>query len=216
MKRILIVEDTIELAEALQNSLEREGYSVAIATRAAQAGALAASHRPDLVVLDLGLPDRDGYSVLEQLRSRGDDAPVLILSARRDEADKLQGFRLGADDYVTKPFGAMELLARIAALLRRHERTCPGAGKAPAAPAAAPAAPAAAPAALPDEALRERFGLTPRQIDVARLIGEGLTNAEIAEKLGLSFFTVRAHTEQVLAKLAVPSRAGVGALLYAG
>lgn len=209
MKRILIVEDTIELAEALQNSLEREGYSVAIATRAAQAGALAASHRPDLVVLDLGLPDRDGYSVLEQLRSRGDDAPVLILSARRDEADKLQGFRLGADDYVTKPFGAMELLARIAALLRRHERTRGGAGE-------APSAPATAPAALPDEALRERFGLTPRQIDVARLIGEGLTNAEIAEKLGLSFFTVRAHTEQVLAKLGVPSRAGVGALLYAG
>jgi DNA-binding response OmpR family regulator len=208
MKRILIVEDTIELAEALQNSLEREGYSVAIATRAAQAGALAASHRPDLVVLDLGLPDRDGYSVLEQLRSRGDDAPVLILSARRDEADKLQGFRLGADDYVTKPFGAMELLARIAALLRRHERTRGGNGE-------ASAAPAAAPAALADEALRERYGLTPRQIDVARLIGEGMTNAEIAEKLGLSFFTVRAHTEQVLAKLAVPSRAGVGALLYA-
>jgi DNA-binding NarL/FixJ family response regulator len=145
--------------------------------------------------------------VLEQLRSRGDDAPVLILSARRDEADKLRGFRLGADDYVTKPFGAMELLARIAALLRRHERTRGGAGESPAPPAPAP---------LADEALRERFGLTPRQIDVARLIGEGLTNAEIAERLGLSFFTVRAHTEQVLAKLAVPSRASVGALLYAG
>jgi DNA-binding response OmpR family regulator len=90
--------------------------------------ALATAERPDLIVLDLGLPDRDGYSVLDELRTRGVQVPVLILSARNLEADKLQGFRLGADDYVTKPFSIMELLARISALLRRAPR-------APAAPA---------------------------------------------------------------------------------
>src|SRR5688500_14853524 len=74
---------------------------------------------PDLVVLDLGLPDRDGYHVLEQLRARGCGSPVLILSARGLEADKVRGFRLGADDYVTKPFGVVELMARVDAHLRR-------------------------------------------------------------------------------------------------
>ncbi|MBV9774206.1 MAG: response regulator [Gemmatimonadetes bacterium] len=204
MKRILIVEDTVELAEALRDSLEREGYEVALATRAAHALAMAASHPPDLVVLDLGLPDRDGYHVLEQLRGRGVESPVLILSARREEADKLQGFRLGADDYVTKPFGALELLARIAAHLRRADAAARHAAGAPARQAIV----------LGDDDLRERYGLTARQIDVARLIGEGLTNTEIASRLGVSFFTVRAHTEQVLAKLGVASRAAVGAMLF--
>ena len=204
MSRILLVEDTLEIAEALQQSLEEDGHEVALATKAAHALALAASHAPELVVLDLGLPDRDGFEVLEEMRRRGNDAPVLILSARALESDKLQGFRLGADDYVTKPFSVRELQARIAALLRRARPA--------AAPAAAPAP--AERAALDDEALRRRYGLTARQIQVMRLIGDGLTNAEIAERIGLSFFTVRTHTEHILAKLGVASRAAVGAVLY--
>ncbi len=143
--------------------------------------------------------------VLQQLRERGVQTPVLILSARRDEAEKLQGFRLGADDYVTKPFSILELMARIAALLRRAR---------PAAPAPEGAGEASRPAALADEALRERFNLTARQIEVARLLGEGFTNAEVAAKLEMSYYTARNHTEQVLAKLGVSSRAAVGALLY--
>ncbi|MEW5931760.1 MAG: response regulator [Gemmatimonadota bacterium] len=206
MSRILVVEDTLEIAEGLQQHLEEQGHEVALATKVAQALALASSFRPELVVLDLGLPDRDGYDVVELLRARGDQVPVLILSARGQEADKVRGFRLGADDYVTKPFGGAELFARIAALLRRASRFAP--------PADAAEAPASA--ALADEALRERFGLTARQVDVARLLGEGHTNHEIAEKLGVSYFTVRSHTEQVLAKLGVASRAAVGALLYGG
>jgi DNA-binding response OmpR family regulator len=205
MSRILVVEDTLEIAEGLQRTLEYDGYEVSLATKAAHALAVATSDKPELIVLDLGLPDRDGYHVLQQLRERGVQTPVLILSARREEEDKLQGFRLGADDYVTKPFSILELMARISALLRRAR---------PAAPAADGAAEAPRPAALADEALRERFNLTARQIEVARLLGEGFTNAEIAAKLEMSYYTARNHTEQVLAKLGVSSRAAVGALLY--
>jgi DNA-binding response OmpR family regulator len=201
--RILIVEDTSEIAEALQQHLERRGHATALATRAGQAAALFAAERPDLVVLDLGLPDRDGYSVLEQLRARGHTTPVLILSARREEPDKLRGFDLGADDYVTKPFSAMELMARIDALLRRA-----GTGR----PAPAPAAPPAR-EELTDTELQARFGLTDRQVTVARLLAEGVSNLELAERLGVSEHTARNHTFQVLAKLGTSKRARVGAIL---
>jgi DNA-binding response OmpR family regulator len=200
--RILLVEDTSEIAEALQDHLQRKGYETALATRAAQALALVLSARPDLIVLDLGLPDRDGYTVLEQLRERGIQTPVLILSARREEADKVRGLQLGADDYVTKPFGAMELLARVAALLRR------------AAPAPAPAPPPApGRGELGDAELRSRYGLSQRQIEVARLLADGCSNAEVAERLGVTENTARNHTEQVMKKLDTSKRARVGAIL---
>jgi DNA-binding response OmpR family regulator len=204
MQRILLVEDNRDLADPLQRNLEVDGYAVSVATKAAQALALATSDSPDLVVLDLGLPDRDGFSVLEELRRRGFQGPVLILSARGQEADKLQGFRLGADDYVTKPFGVMELLARIGALLRRANRPAP----------AATNGSTEKPAPLSDDELQSRFGLTSRQITVTRLLGEGYSNAEIAKQLSVSFFTARNHTEQILSKLGVGSRAAVGAVLF--
>lgn len=200
MHRILVVEDTPAYAEALERTLALEGHEVLLATHAQEALARARAEPPDLVVLDLGLPDRDGYHVLRELRARGADCPVLILSARSLERDKVEGFRLGADDYVTKPFGALELLARISALLRRAR-------------AAAAATPSGAMRPLADAELRERFGLTERQIAVARLIAEGCTNAELASRLGLSFFTVRNHAEQVLLKLGVGNRSSVAPLL---
>ena len=202
--RVLVVEDTPAYAEALERTLQLEGHEVLLAGRAMEALARARAEPPDLVVLDLGLPDRDGYHVLRSLRERGVDAPVLILSARSLEADKVEGFRLGADDYVTKPFGALELLARISALLRRARRS---------APAATADAPAGAVRVLDDAELRERHGLTERQIAVARLMAEGCTNAELAARLGLSFFTARNHAEQVMLKLGVGNRAGVGPML---
>jgi DNA-binding response OmpR family regulator len=203
MHRILVVEDTPAFAEALERNLTLEGHQVLLATRAMEAIARVTAEKPDLVVLDLGLPDKDGYHVLREMRARGNEAPVLILSARSLESDKIEGFRLGADDYVTKPFSALELLARISALLRRaRQRSAPA------------SAPAPQVRALTDEELRERYGLTERQIAVTRLVAEGCTNAEIASRLGVSFFTARNHTEQVLAKLGVPGRSAVGALLY--
>jgi DNA-binding response OmpR family regulator len=205
MHRILLVEDSAELAYGLQRNLEMDGYEVSLATKGMHALALATSENPDLIILDLGLPDRDGYSILDELRKRGNQSPVLILSARNLEADKLQGFRLGADDYVTKPFSVMELLARISALLRRAPKAVPTTANGAAVPSAA---------ALSDDDLRERFGLTARQVTVARLLGEGYSNAEIAQQLSVSYFTARNHTEQVLGKLGVATRAAVGAVLF--
>jgi DNA-binding response OmpR family regulator len=114
-----VVEDERNLALGLRANLEVEGYEVAVAETGEAALAEAASNNPDLVLLDLMLPGMDGYQVLTTLRSRGIDAPVLILSARAEEIDKVRGFRAGADDYVTKPFGVMELVLRVQALLRR-------------------------------------------------------------------------------------------------
>ena len=123
MHRILVVEDTPAFAEALERNLTLEGHHVVLAGRAQEALARAAHDPPDLVVLDLGLPDRDGYHVLRELRSRGNQCPGLILSARSLESDKVEGFRLRADDYVAKPHSALDLLARISALLRRARAT---------------------------------------------------------------------------------------------
>ena len=123
MSRILIIEDNAALAQGLANNLELEGHQVRMAPDAARGLAEAGGFAPDLVVLDLMLPDQSGYRVLRELREGGDHTPVLILTALGDEADKVRGLRVGADDYVTKPFGLMELLARIDALLRRAGRT---------------------------------------------------------------------------------------------
>ena len=119
MTRILVIEDNRNLATGLRNNLEIEGYEVSVAEDGTSGLSSARSTSPDLIVLDLMLPGMDGYRVLKTLREEGIDTPVLILSARGEETDKVLGFHLGADDYVAKPFGLLELLARIDALLRR-------------------------------------------------------------------------------------------------
>jgi two-component system alkaline phosphatase synthesis response regulator PhoP len=117
--RILIVEDNANLAYGLRTGLEIEGYEVQVAEDGEKGLERARQWSPDLVMLDLMLPGMDGYRVLKALREGGSEVPVLILTARGEEADKVLGFRLGADDYVTKPCGVLELLARVGALLRR-------------------------------------------------------------------------------------------------
>jgi len=119
---ILIVEDNADLVYGLRNNLEIEGYEVAVAFDGSEGLSRARDLRPDLVILDLMLPRVDGYRVLKAMREEGLDMPVLILTAHGQEADKVRGFRLGADDYVTKPFGVLELMARVGALLRRTAR----------------------------------------------------------------------------------------------
>ncbi len=131
MTKILVVEDNADLAYGLKNNFEIEGYTVEVVEDGATGLLRARSGEPDLIVLDLMLPELDGYRVLRGLREEGVNVPVLILTARGEEADKVLGFRLGADDYVTKPFGVLELMARVSALLRRSA----SAATAPARPA---------------------------------------------------------------------------------
>jgi DNA-binding response OmpR family regulator len=120
--RVLVVEDNTDLAFGLRNNLEIDGYEVAVAADGAAGVVRALEWRPHLMILDLMLPEMDGFRVLRTLRQRGFDEPVLILTARGEESDKVMGFRQGADDYVTKPFGVLELLARVDVLLRRAVR----------------------------------------------------------------------------------------------
>jgi DNA-binding response OmpR family regulator len=119
MTRILIVEDNPDLAFGLRRTLEFEGYEVEIAEDGPTGLEEARSGEAELVVLDLMLPEMDGFRVLRELRGGGSRVPVLVLTARGDESDVVMGFDSGADDYVTKPFSTLELLARVRALLRR-------------------------------------------------------------------------------------------------
>lgn len=119
MTKILVVEDERDLALGLRANLEVEGYDVDVAHTGEEGLRLARHVTPELVILDLMLPDIDGYEVLARLRQAKLDVPVVILTARGEEVDKVRGFRMGADDYLTKPFGVMELLVRLQAILRR-------------------------------------------------------------------------------------------------
>jgi DNA-binding response OmpR family regulator len=120
--RILVIEDNADLALGLRRSLEIEGYQVEIAPDGMAGLDSIRTVTPDLVVLDLMLPRLDGFHVLRAMRAQGFDIPVLILSAKGEEVDKVQGFRLGADNYAVKPIGVLELLARVEAMLRRAHR----------------------------------------------------------------------------------------------
>jgi DNA-binding response OmpR family regulator len=129
MTRILVVEDNVDLAFGLQATLEFEGYEVEVAGSGESGLERFRRWGPDLLVLDLMLPGIDGYEVLKRLREEGSRLPILVLTARGEEHDILMGFDGGADDYVTKPFSTLEVLARIRALLRRAgeaDRGAPG------------------------------------------------------------------------------------------
>jgi DNA-binding response OmpR family regulator len=117
---ILVVDDELPFVESLQFSLERQGYRVLTAMDGNAALRVARAERPDLIILDVMLPGMDGFKVCQALR-RDSDVPVIMLTARDDETDKVVGLELGADDYVTKPFGLRELLARVRAVLRRRK-----------------------------------------------------------------------------------------------
>ena len=119
MTNILIIEDNREYATTLGANFQHEGYDVMLAHTGADGLERAKSSAPDLIVLDLMLPSMNGFSVLQRLRDAGNSTPVLIMTALGTEGEKLRGFALGADDYVVKPCGLLEILARVRALLRR-------------------------------------------------------------------------------------------------
>ncbi len=124
--RLLVVDDEPSIRELLTASLRFAGFEVVPAADGAEALKLAEQYRPDLVVLDIMLPDLDGFTVTRKLRERGRDVPVVFLTARDETSDKVTGLTVGGDDYVTKPFSLEEVVARIRAVLRRT-----GAGSAP-------------------------------------------------------------------------------------
>ena len=121
-KKILIVEDESQIRESLQDYFNMQGYDVEAAATGDEGLAKGLSVGPDLIVLDIMLPGMHGYDVCRQLRAGGYGGPVLFLTAKGEEVDKLTGFDVGGDDYVTKPFSLLELLARVKALLRRAEK----------------------------------------------------------------------------------------------
>lgn len=125
MKRILIVEDEPNIRLGLKDNLEFEGYQVSVATDGKQGLAKIEEDSYDLVLLDVMLPELSGFDVCKIIREKGIKTPLILLTAKGEEIDKVLGLELGADDYVTKPFGLRELLARIKAVLRRGKGTLP-------------------------------------------------------------------------------------------
>jgi two-component system, OmpR family, phosphate regulon response regulator PhoB len=121
--RILVVEDERDIAALVAYHLTKEGYRVRTAEGGHEALQAARAEKPDLMILDLMLPGFSGYEVLQEMRRRPDlmEVPVVVLTARRDEADRVKGLELGADDYVTKPFSPRELVLRVSAVLRRAQ-----------------------------------------------------------------------------------------------
>ncbi len=119
MKKILIVEDEESLLETLANNFRYDDYEVLTAKNGQEGLRLAIKQKPDAVLLDVMLPEKDGFTVLKELRQRHRDIPVLVMTARNFEADVLKGFDLGADDYVTKPFSLKEIMARVKRLVAR-------------------------------------------------------------------------------------------------
>jgi len=121
-RRILVVEDEPDIVRGLRDALEFEGYEVFSSGSGREGVKLVRDKSPDLLVLDLMLPDINGFSVCEEVRRTHPTLPIIMLTARSQEADKIRGFEAGADDYVTKPFSIGELLARIGAAFRRMQR----------------------------------------------------------------------------------------------
>src|ERR1700735_4210843 len=124
--RLLVVDDEATIWELLSGSLRLAGFDVVAAASGAEAVRAAAAERPDLVLLDVMMPDGDGFEALRRMRSGGAEVPVIFLTARDEVSDRVQGFALGGDDYVTKPFSLEELLGRIRAVLKRTRPDAPG------------------------------------------------------------------------------------------
>jgi len=123
MKKILVVEDEDNIKELIIFNLQSEDYDVLSTGNGKEGFDLAVKEKPDLILLDVMLPEMDGYDIIKSLRKEDVDLPVIMLTAKNDEIDKILGLEFGADDYITKPFSTRELKARIKAVLRRYDKT---------------------------------------------------------------------------------------------
>ena len=203
-KHILIVEDDAHIRLGLCEALRAEGYEVTDSSSGTEALPLFKQRKPDLVVLDIMLPGKSGYDICREVRATKSRVPILMLSAKGQEVDKVVGLELGADDYVTKPFSLRELLARVQALLRRSDFATEPAGE------------------MPEEikfgkvrvetkALRglrgkEKFELTPRELSVLALLHRELGNAVSRDKIlnevwGIEYYGTTRTLDQLIVKL---------------
>jgi DNA-binding response OmpR family regulator len=202
-KHILVVEDDAHIRLGLCDALRAEGYEVSECNHGAQALPLVRQRHPDLLVLDIMLPGKSGYDLCRELRAAKNRVPVLMLSAKGQEVDKVVGLELGADDYVTKPFSLRELLARIHALLRRAE---PGAVTAD-----VPDAIDFGRVHIDSKALRgkrgkEAFELTPRELKVLGVLFRERGNAVsrdtiLNEVWGIEYYGTTRTLDQLVVKL---------------
>jgi DNA-binding response OmpR family regulator len=214
MQRILIVDDEPAITGLIRERLEREGLAVITASRAEEALAALSAEPFDLLILDIGLPDVDGFVALRRLREQGHDLPVLIVTARGDEIDRVVGLELGADDYMVKPFSVRELAARVRAMLRRSAEVSRLRAQVAQAPPAAPLASAD----LQIDSARRRalfrgtaLDLRPREFELLALLaanpGRVYTREALLRQLWghddyVDLRTVDVHVRRLRAKLA--------------
>jgi DNA-binding response OmpR family regulator len=181
MKRILVIDDNPDVLRLVEEALTAAGYAVITAPNGGEGVRLGALNLPDLVLLDIGLPDEDGFKVYRRLRDKpvSLECPIIFLTAQADIDSRLHGFEQGAVDYVVKPFHIKELLARVHVHLHEKE---PGEGAKP-------------------------NPLTDRETEVVGLLATGKTYKQLATALGVSQSTVRNHLHNVYSKLDVVDRA---------
>jgi len=201
-KRILIVEDDPHIHLGLTEALTSEGYTVTGCHDGGQALALIKQTQPDLIVLDVMLPHKSGYDICRELRAAKNAVPVLMLTAKGQEIDKVLGLELGADDYVTKPFGLRELIARVHALLRRTQ---------PIPTSAVPDFLRFGDVEIDCRALRGRregatFELSPRELAVLALLFRERGNAVSRDRIlnevwGIEYYGTTRTLDQVIVKL---------------
>ncbi len=204
MKRILIVEDDPHIRLGLVEVLGSEGYQISESRDGAQALAQIKQDQPDLVILDVMLPRKSGYDVCRELRAAKNPVPILMLTAKGQETDKVVGLELGADDYVTKPFGMHELIARVHALLRRAQPKTAG-------ESAVPNRLQFGDVTVDTSALRgtragSPFDLTPRELAVLALLyrerGHAVSRDRILNEVwGIEYYGTTRTLDQVIVKI---------------
>jgi DNA-binding response OmpR family regulator len=205
-RRILIIEDEPDLVRGLRDALEFEGFDTITSGLGREGVELARARTPDLVLLDLMLPDMNGFAVCEQIRATSPLVPIIMLTARSQESDKIRGLESGADDYVTKPFSVGELVARIGAIFRRLQRS----GASPGGPAASDEIRVGAAVVYPKrhELVRKgkTYTLSFYEVELVRLLaeraGEPVAREEILEKIwGVSGHASTRSVDNFIVKL---------------
>jgi DNA-binding response OmpR family regulator len=202
-KRVLVVEDEAHIRLGLCDALRAEGYEVTECRDGAQAGPLIKQDKPDVIILDIMLPGKSGFELCREIRTAKNRVPILMLSAKGQEIDKVVGLELGADDYVTKPFSLRELLARVQALLRRAEAIGPASDL--------PMEIAFGKVQIDSKSLRgkrgkEKIELSPRELKVLAVLFRERGNAVSREALlnevwGVEYFGTTRTLDQLIAKL---------------